>query len=186
MEERDMNTRTDAPIYDAPEVERLLKTRFAEQQFPNPPPALDGYVIFWDPGLSILRLRTFRGGTSIFYPQTWYDNEPFAKLDEPPCYRQLRMEAVPKLFDKTFAEQQAIVPPGEEIPMARVVVMAIVIHFLVASGRLFQDYYVRCIDQTSNGNRVSVGGFGSDGFGVSDCWDDSRLDSLGLASCRKF
>ena len=34
----------------------------------------------------------------------------------------------------------------------------------------------------SDGNRVNVGNFDSDGFNVNNYWNDNRNDNLGLAS----
>jgi hypothetical protein len=174
------------PVYDVQQVNQILSYP-AEQfaKFGKPPDARPGFVTFFDPGWSILRLRQLVADKGIFYPQYWYDNELFVKLEAPSRFRQLRIEAVTDSFGQTFAEQQAIVPPDMEIPSARVVVTAIVIHFLATGERLFPTYDVRCADQLSDGSRVSVGDFDS-GFAVRSCWDDRRYDLLGLASSRKF
>src|SRR3989344_1688695 len=37
----------------------------------------------------------------------------------------------------------------------------------------------------SNGNRVNVGNFDSDGLNVNNNWDDNRNDNIGLASARQ-
>ena len=151
------------------------------------PTPLQGFVTFFDPGWSILRLReAVANKGTILYPQTWYDDEPFALLEEPPRYRQLRMTAVPDSLDKTFTEQQALVPADEEIPTARVVIMGMVIHFLANGERLFPDSYVRCADKTSDVFRVRVGDFDSYGFFVDYYWDDVRYSVLGLTAARKF
>jgi hypothetical protein len=181
---------TSAPLYDAHEVARLLGIELDKEdlaKFPNSPRARYGYVTFFDPGWSILRLSVAVAGRgTIFSPQDWYDDELFAKFEEQPRYRQLRMDAFPESFGKTFSEQQALVPAGEEIPTARVVLIGLIIHFLVTGMRLFPDCYVRCSDQTSGGHRVFVGDFDSVGFRVDRCWDDDHGDDLGLASSRKF
>jgi hypothetical protein len=180
-----------APFHAAATVARLLGITYTETDFadfPNQPPSIDGYVTFWDPGWSILRLRAAiaRGGSKAFSHQTWYDIEAvFARLEEAPRYRQLRMEAVPESFGKTFPEQQALVPPGEEIPTARVVLMGMVIHFLASRKHLFPHSYVRCIDQTADSDRVGVGDFDSRGFLVGRYSDDSHYAYLGLASSRR-
>jgi len=50
---------------------------------PSPLAELDGFVTFFDPGWSILHLREAVGAKGMsFYPQNWYDNEPFAKTRE--------------------------------------------------------------------------------------------------------
>jgi hypothetical protein len=37
----------------------------------------------------------------------------------------------------------------------------------------------------SDGNRVNVGNFDSDGLNVNNNWDDNRNDNLGVSSVRK-
>ena len=37
----------------------------------------------------------------------------------------------------------------------------------------------------SDGNRVNVGNFDSDGLNVNNNWDDNRNDNIGLSSARK-
>jgi hypothetical protein len=152
-----------------------------------PPNPLPGFVTFFDPGWSIVRLRAAvaKQGT-IFYSQSWYDREPFANLDESPRYRQLRMTAAPDSFCRTFAEQQTLLPADEEIPSARVVVMGMVIHFLATGERLFADDWVRCVDKDSHGDRVRVGDSIAGGLGVRRVWDGSHDSRLGLSAARKF
>jgi hypothetical protein len=38
---------------------------------------------------------------------------------------------------------------------------------------------------TSDGNRVNVGNFDSDGLNVNNNWDDNVNDNIGLSSARK-
>lgn len=37
----------------------------------------------------------------------------------------------------------------------------------------------------SNGNRVNVGNFDSNGLNINNNWDDNRNDNIGVASARK-
>jgi hypothetical protein len=166
-----VTTLTSAPVYDAATVARLFSITFSDAElagFGSPPPGLNRYVTFFDPGWSILCLRTLvaHKGT-VFYPQDWYYKEPFAAFTETPRYHQVRMEALEDSFGKTFAEQQALVPPDEEIPTARVVLMAVAIHFLATGERLFQNNYVRCGDEILWDSLVSVGHFGPDGVRIA-------------------
>jgi hypothetical protein len=187
-----MNTtqNTSAPSYNAVDVSQLLLSPTSEFNLgmhPFCPSPLRGFVTFYDPGWSIVGLRNAVAKKgSIFYPQSWYHTEPFASHYGPPRYRQLRMTAVPDSFNKTFVEQQAVLPIDEEIPFARVVVMGMVIQFLATGERLFPEYWVRCNDQGSDGRRVSVGGFDRDGLIVRTGWDGYRDSGIGLASARKF
>lgn len=129
------------PVHDAVRVASLLDIVYTDKRlladFGPPPPALDGYVTFFDPGWSILRLREAvkDRGEGIFYPQNWYDAEAFANAEAKPGYRQLRMEAVPDSFRKWFSEQQTLLTADEEVPPARVVIAGMVIHFLATGER---------------------------------------------------
>jgi hypothetical protein len=183
-----MNAIANAPIYDGSHVASLLGFRFDEALFALsvPPPIREGYVTFFDPGWSIVSLRFAVSGKRIFYPQDWYASEPFARLEEHPRYRQLRMEAVKGSVTKNFTEQQALVSADDDIPTARVVLMGTVIHFLATGDRLFPTCYVRCVDQLADRYRVHVGYFDSDGFDVYSYWDGDTGGVLGLASSRKF
>ena len=182
------------PVYNACIVNELLHSGYRFEQlasFGRPPASLPGFVTFFDPGWSILRLRecarlrVFGSSQTIFYPQTWYDNEPFAKLQEPPGYRQLQMRAAQDSFGKIFAKQKALVPPDAEIPTARAILMGVVIHFLATGERLVSDHWVRCADQTLCGGLVIVGDFGPHGIDV-DTTGHGRSGDLGVVLSRKF
>jgi len=184
-----MNGIANAPVYDARAVSVLFDMNADDiaETCGIPPDVQPGFITFFDHGWSMLLLQETVGRQhALFYPQHWYDNEAFAQTATTPGYCQLRMDAVPDSMGKTFAEQQALLSAKEEIPQARVVVMGIAIHFLATGQRLFPTCWVRCADVNSDGDRVSIGLFDSDGFNVSNCWDDLRGDDLGLASSRKF
>ena len=183
-------TRKWVPVYNVRSVAALFGIGYTAEEvhsFRQPPDLVEGYITFFDPGWSIVRLREFaRDKGKLFYRQDWYDDgQPFATLGESPRYRQLRMEAAKDSFGKTFAEQQKLLLPDEEIPLARVVVAGIVTHFLVMGERLFPTY-IRCADKSADGNRVLVGGFDALGLLVGGGWDGRRYGSLGVAAARKF
>lgn len=177
-------------VHDARQVNELFSLGYTEEQltaFGPPPDSLPGFLTFFDPGWDILRLRTHcKDKGRIFYSQDWYDGQEFAKKQEEPRYRQIRMEAVAGSFNKTFDTQKALLPDTEEIPLVRQVVMGMVVHFLRTEQRMFPTYYVRCLDKVSDGVRVSVGNFDVKGLHVAVSWDDNRNDLLGLSSARKF
>ena len=178
-----------APVHDASSVARLLGIAYTAEQiagFGPPPNPLDGFVTFFDPGWSILQLRDFIAGNKrVFYPQEWYDCEKFAKIEEIPRYRQLRIWPVTDSLLKTFHEQLTLLPAGEEVPRARDVVAALVIHFLATGQHVLRSVYARCADQTLRGTHVDVGLFDSDGLIVID-WLGHRHGIVGLVSARKI
>jgi hypothetical protein len=178
-----------APVYAAPDVAATLELIYLDEHlaaFGPPPDPAEGFITFFDPGCSVLALRAGVRGRRVFYPQTWYDREQFATLKEAPRYRQVRMEPLPGSFRKTYQEKDELLPANEEVPTARAVAVAVAIHFLATGERLLQGTFVWCADTVSNGIRVFVGGFVSDGFGVYCHMDTNRGAYLGLASSRKL
>ena len=177
-------------VYDAARVAELLGIEYSAEQlaaFGPPPEPLAGFVTFFDPGWSILRLRqAVADKGTIFYPQTWYDTHPFAQRADQPRYRQIRSEALPGSYDKPFAEQQALLAEGEEVPTGRILVMGMVVHFLATGQYLFPDCYVRCADQVTSGRQVGFSDFDDSGLYVSAHLGDDRGESVGLAVSRKF
>jgi hypothetical protein len=168
-------------FYSAADVGRILGVTL---NMPGPAPdALPGFLTFFDPGWELLRLRSFCADKGIiFFSQDWYEHEAFAKATAEPRYRTIRLEAVGRSFDNNFDRQRRLLPDTEEVPLVRVVAMGMVLHFLLGGQRLFEHYYVRCADEDSDGYRVRVGHFGSDGFVFGHCLDGYRHGSLGLAS----
>src|SRR5205823_3038780 len=120
-------TSTTAPVYDVPTVARLfgfpeMQGAPAYSQLIAPMP---GFVAFWDPGWSLFALWVVLNSRGIFSPEEWLANEPRAWKDEAPCFRRLRMEPFRGSYGKTFDEQVALLPAGEQVPPARVVVAGV-------------------------------------------------------------
>jgi hypothetical protein len=176
-------------VYDAAAVATLLGIiQYTAEElaaFGPPPKPVEGFVTFFDPGWSILRLReAVAGKGKIFWSEGWYNKQTFAQLEEPPRYLQVRMEAVPGSFFQTFAAQQKLLGTDEEVPLARVVVAALIVHFLGTGVRLLPTCWVRCADEHSGGSRVNVGNFDVAGLVVNGSWDDGRSALIGVAASR--
>src|SRR5207244_1322915 len=90
MEGSTMNSQRNAPVYDAKRVADLLGMQYTEEQIKSfgPPPApVEGYVTFFDPGLSILDIRSKVADKGhIFCVQTWYETQEFANREDRPRY----------------------------------------------------------------------------------------------------
>ena len=134
--------------------------------------------------LSILEVRG--KVTKLFYEQTWYNKESFAKDKGDVSWELVRKTSVPNSTSKTRQEQQALLSEKEETPTARVMVYAIIGHFLATGERLFEKIYVRCSDVDSHSLRIYVGYFDAHGLYVDIDWDDCRDGVVGVASVRKF
>ncbi len=136
--------------------------------------------------LSILEIRgKVAQGQRLFYDQDWYNKQAFAKEKGETEWKLVRKTPVANSTSKTWSEQQALLTNNEETPTARTMVYTIIGHFLATGERLFEKIYVRCIDVDSDGFRVGVGCFGSDGLVVDYYWGVYRVGFVGLSSARK-
>lgn len=135
--------------------------------------------------LSILEIRG-KITSELFYDQSWYNKKSFAKDRGDVSWQLVRRTPVSDSMSKTWDEQQALLGKDEETPIARIVVYTTIGLFLATGERLFEKIYVRCLDIASDGNRVYVGRFDSDGLRVGPCSDGGRGGDFGLAASRKF
>lgn len=138
--------------------------------------------------LSILDIRGIvkkQSDQTLFYSQDWYDKEAFAKDKGEVGWQLVRKEPIVNSTSKTWNDQQALLSKDEEMPTARIVVYAMIGHFLATEERLFEKIYVRCVDLDPLGRSVGVGRFGSRGLDVSRWHDDDRHDNLGVSGARK-
>lgn len=135
--------------------------------------------------LSILEIRG-KVDSKLFYDQSWYNKEPFAKDRGEVTWQLVRKTPVDDSTSKNWQEQQALIGKDDEVPTAQVMVYAIIGHHLATGERLFEKFYVRTSSVYSDGNRVDVGYFGAEGLDVDDLWGDRRGGYLGVSSARKF
>lgn len=203
----------DVPVYDARQVNALLlPLRYSEGQlaaFGPPPESLPGFITFFDPGWSIVRLRQYcshedreyQWGPRVFHREEksgltgcgfrspssdrdwWYEQRDFAKLEEAPCYRRIRMNAIEGSFGKTLSNQMTLLPPGEEVPLARQLVMGMALHYCLGKQRLFSSYYVNFGDKLEHG---SVGFVHFDAKGIEmnrlATYENDHRSNVGMAS----
>ena len=138
--------------------------------------------------LSILDIRGIakkQSDRTLFYSQDWYDKQAFAKDKGEVGWQLVRKEPIANSTSKTWKDQQALLSKDEETPTARIVVYTMIGHFLATGERLFEKIYVRCVDLASDGDRVYVGYFDSDGLRVNGYWGDDRDAYIGLSAVRK-
>jgi len=135
--------------------------------------------------LSVLEIRG-KVDSKLFYDQSWYNKESFAKERGEVTWQLIRKTEVANSTSKNWREQQALLSKDDEVPSAQVMVYTIIGHYLTTGERLFEHIYVRTSSVGSGGGRVGVGSFDSGGLAVSRRWDDSRDDDLGVSSARKF
>ncbi len=122
------------------------------------------------------------------YPQDcWYKDEKFA--NNPTC--SFRWYLMPLLIvlnseGKTYQDQVALLPAEYEVPFAIAEVGKCLLYHRKNGTFLNSNRYGRCQDVASDGYRVLVGGFDSDGLNVDYSTDGHRHDDIGLAASRKY
>ncbi len=137
--------------------------------------------------LSILEIRG-KVERKLFYgyEDAWYNKQAFAKERGETSWQLVRKTPVNNSTSKNWEEQQALISKEDEVPTPQVMVYTIIGHYLATGERLFEHIYVRTSFVVSDGFRVYVGSFDSDGLSVGSYWDDRREGGLGVSSARKF
>lgn len=136
--------------------------------------------------ISVLDVRKVDNG--LFYTSSggWYESEKFAKNKGTVSWQLVRKTPVPDSTSKNWDEQQALLGKNDETPTSQMMVYTIIGHYKATGERLFENVYVRTSCVGSDGRRVYVGFFDSDGLLVNRWWVDGRDSRLGLSSARKF
>ena len=140
--------------------------------------------------MSILNIRakapSKKPKTFYSYKDAWYNTQAFAKDEKVEVrWYLIRKEAVAGSTSKTYGEQTAMLSAHEEVPRACELVYAVVLYFMATGERLFPSIYVRTVSLDSDGSRVYVGYFDSDGLLVNGNWVDYRYDDVAVSSSRK-
>ena len=135
--------------------------------------------------LSILEIRG-KVDSELFYDQSWYNKESFAKERGEVTWQLVRKTSVDNSTSKNWQEQQALIAKDDEVPSAQVMVYTIIGYYLATGERLFKYIHVRTFSVDSDGHRVAVGRFVSGGLSISGRWDGHRRGYLGVLSARKF
>ena len=120
----------------------------------------------------------------LFYDQSWYNKESFAKDKGEVGWQLVRKVPIADSTNKTWNEQQALLGNIEETPKAQVVVYTIIGHFLATGERLFGNGYVRTSSVALDGMHVYVGYFDQLGLRVHN-WRDGLVGDFGVSSARK-
>ena len=135
--------------------------------------------------LSVLDIRG-KMDSKLFYDQWWYNKESFTRERGEVSWQLVRKTPVPDSTSKNWEEQQSLIGKDDEVPTTQVMVYTIIGHYLITGERLFEHIYVRTSSVDSDGGRVIVGGFVSEGLSIGRDWLDNRSHDLGVSSARKF
>lgn len=115
----------------------------------------------------------------------WYRKEPFAQKKHTGMW-----EVTPQIegsTNNTWDEQLKLIPEGQEVPPAVVLVVALIHQYGITGERLLSSTYSRTSDVLSDGRRVEVGVFDALGLRVSYWYDRAYDDDfIGVSSARKL
>ncbi len=144
--------------------------------------------------VSIVSVRAKTAGVKLpenhrmFYGQDWYDKNEVGNGVSALEWHLVRKTSVPDSKSKTWQDQKSLVDSTkiDEVPEANVMVYTIIGHFLNTGERLFEKEYVRTSTLDSDGFRVVVGYFDSEGLYASRWSDGSRGGSFGVSAGRKI
>ena len=137
-----------------------------------------------------LNLLEIRGLNPVyFYSKSggWYanDSHKFSREDKVnPCWLALRKEPVPNSTSKTWDEQSQLLSDKEmeQVPNTPEESWGLTTYKAVRNVYLLPDKYVRTSSLVSDGCRVLVGGFVSDGLDIVYYWGNDRGIGIGVAS----
>ena len=132
-----------------------------------------------------ISIRKIRGDhAKLFYHDDppGLEEELFAEKGKTE-WRLIRKTPVRNSTSKTWYEQYGLLSDDEDVPEVRVMVYAIIGHFLATGERLFEKIFVVCADMIENYN-IYIN-FGSDGFFTGlHLWDEHSDDNVGISSAR--
>ncbi len=138
---------------------------------------------------SIVEIRNSVGEAFVFLSRAdehRYEKQPFARERGKPGWYLVRKEPLRNSLDKKWAQQLMTLGRNEEVPSARILIYAVIGHFLAEKRRLLHDAYVVCADTLEDSNEhIVVGSFDDDGLFVGHNWPERGSESVGLASMRK-
>lgn len=132
------------------------------------------------PGLSLLEV--WDKYQYLMYPQTWFNDEAFAKEKAPAGIYELRIPATS--FDKTYDEQMKLAAEDEDLVHPAVLLYGILSHFESNGERVLKNSWARTSGRDSVGSLVYLGYFDSEGANVRRDWPGIRRGALGACFSR--
>jgi hypothetical protein len=119
---------------------------------------------------------------NLMWEQDWYHKYQWSSEKLPAGIYRMRIP-VPHSNRKNFAEQEAMLPSGEQFAPIVLVATAMLAHRLQAGENLLKNDWTRCKEQTADGYRVVL--YWGEGRLVVDVdWDDRRDGGLWSSSVR--
>ncbi len=146
------------------------------------PEAAPGEIVIRYGGWSLQELRDSDIGQTFMYQQGWYDKYPWSIEKLPAGIYRLRVP-VPDSNRKTFEEQEAMLPSGEQVAPVVLVPTAMLAHHLQKGEDLLKNDWTRFKAQAAGGGHVILG-WSEGRLRVLNYWDVNRRDGVWVSSLR--
>lgn len=145
------------------------------------------HILIADVGLSLLEVRQAVSHLGLFWKsRTFNEAAEFANRTEMARWRLIRKTPVVDSIGEVWSKQRSLVNTDlDEIPSARRITYAVILHFLVTGERLLEKVFVRTGDALPRGRHIEVGRFDSQGLYVCGGQNQSHSGDAGIASERK-
>jgi hypothetical protein len=150
---------------------------------PLPAPERVNEIVLRIPdGLTLIGLRDSAIGQKLMHRQDWYEQYEWCRQALPAGIYRLRIP-VPGSYGKSFAEQQAVLPVGEQ--PAPVVLVAAAMLCMEKSGQPdpLRGTWTRCAESAAPGGRAALAWVVGRLY-VVDGWGEGRYGSVGSSSLR--
>jgi len=155
---------------------------FGEVSAERPPePAPDEVMIRYG-GWSLTQLRGSEVGRRLMWDRDWYERYDWSGASLPAGLYRLRVP-VPDSTGKTFDEQRAMLPDGEEPAPAVLVASALLCLKLQGRPDPLEGGWTRCRERTFADHRVGLDWSGGR-LRVNDYWAGDRDPSVWVSAVR--
>lgn len=149
----------------------------------------NGYLLIAGPprDLNLLEIQKFQKKI-IHYGEChpWLfieDNEEFPKSDTVKANRWIAIKKQAYSFDKTWEEQQKVIPKTDYIPNVAEVSFAFITYYRVRGVHLLNDCYVRTSSiSTNNNSGITAGYFHKNIFCINRAWAGRKSETVGILS----
>lgn len=122
-----------------------------------------------------------------YKPESWYSKENFAKKTSLGLrWYLLHKNIIPGSEDKTYEDQKAMLPEEYEIPQVVEETAKDILVFQKSGVLANPARYARCIDESSDGERVSIGHSAGNGLRINNVWGENRVYNIGIGASRKL
>jgi hypothetical protein len=146
----------------------------------------DTHVLFPGYPLSILEIQYRVPSNRLRIPyHIPLEDKDFSKMEKVGLrWYLIRNCSEGRAMAENYWDQIALLDKTEEVPRACEMIYMIMLYFMVYQKCLFDNYFVRCKDNSSKGYCVSIGNFHV--YLNVCCWDFYVKDGhIGLATSRK-